>query len=268
MAKILTTEEKKTQMEELKTKAESLCTEYNDADSYYMDLAAGETPEGEEPRKLNLIRKDLDEAIKKYKDLSLEVLHDECRASANPMLELVKRLTYPTISAQAKKPDGVPDADYTVLKIADGTAYADIVAFGNALKTGFQWFPRMQKIARALHDSLAKSTNAQTGEYIMSDAAKEIDFGKDLGKLKNTDSINAFLVEVFQQIANAMFGDGIVTVEPRDAAWISNSCSSAGKGKHGTRFQGDQEFALTMARAFNRAITGASYVMECKNYKK
>jgi len=259
--KNLTLTEKKAKLEELKAAAETLAAEYNEADAYYMALAAGEEPEGEEPRKLSAVMADIKKAEGDYKTLSMDVLYDECRASSNPMQELIKRLTYTTISAKPVKPDGVPDADYTVLSVAEGSAYVDIIHFGNAIKTATKWFPRLQRLNHELHNVVSKRVKGVTGTYVMSAEAASLDMGKNPCADKNLQAI-------LQTIADEMLGKDVAKLEARDAGFIRETYASTGRGKNAVKCQGDKEFALTMARMLNRVITKCDYVIESKNYTK
>lgn len=256
----------------LKDKLANLCTEYNAANNYFLTLAQDPTIDKEDHRKLADIMQEMQETENEHKKTSYALFVAECRTAENPMKAFMLKLAYPTIKAASKKQDS--DDPYPKMVVEDKSTYADIVKFGQALENDRKWLPRMMRLRSDLHDLKAGRMKAKVGELKLTQEAVDLKTDKNLVKMTSLSSIEEYVQMEMQRIADGMLGEKVVEVELRDAFRLVDVCTSVGKGRHATAFmqlhgssRGD-DFATTIAKAFNRALTNDGYTMECKDYKK
>ena len=186
-------EKKEMTLVELRAKAESLVKEYNDAvQNGKFDLSA----------KLN---DEIEDTVNQYTSVSRTDCFKELRKADDPMIEAVKKLTYPTIR---KKDTKEGELKIPVRTIEDTEKTIDPLALhkfigGDGIGRDKGWFYKIEKLnllmtaqkavdlgidPKSIHDS-----------YAMNDISRAIDLGK-------TPTSKTNILRTVQFIVDAMIG--------------------------------------------------------------
>lgn len=189
----MTKEEMLEKLRELRSNAENSAKAYNDADH------AGNSAD-----KAAALKK-LDEAIAEYSSIARTIVFQECKESENPMIEAVKRLTYPTIAGKLEK---VEDTEIQRMVIEDREKQIDLLKLHKYVDGGIgadhNWVYMVEKFNMLLTarraDELGIDPKTVNDSYAMSEIAREFDLGKN-------PASNTKILDTLRTIVGAMIGE-------------------------------------------------------------
>ncbi len=181
--------------EVIRKKAEALCIHYNSAISE------------ENYRLAREIEVEIDNAVKGYNERSRLDTFEEIRTTEDPMLEAVKRRTYPTIRAKDVRHD-----DITVREIEDTTKPIDLLKLHNSKTGGIgkdkTWRYKVEKfnLLLTLHRAVELGITTKreiediSNSYAMSDMAKKLEMGK-------TPTSKTQILKALEEVITSMIGE-------------------------------------------------------------
>lgn len=198
------------------------------------------------------------ERIKEYTSEARSIVFDDCKATGNPMIEAVTRLTFMTIATKDEKDDegGVP-----VRKVVDKERYIDLEKLDKhcgGIGANEQWLHIVQKMnflltAQKAVDLGIKPENLKrlNDSYSMSAIAAQYDMGKNPCSKTN-------LLKTLQTIVTAMLGEGYKATS-HDVNYLMSIYSKKGRKALTVSCANHSNFRNYIAEVCHRIVTGASY---------
>lgn len=187
------TETKALSKQELREKAESLCKEYNDK------IQNGEFEEAMK------IREEMEQVINEYTSKARTECFDEIKATENPIIAAVTRLTYPTIRAKDTK-QGEEKVPVTIIE--DIERAIDLLKLHKYIEGGIgvdkNWAYTVEKFnflmtAQKAVD-LGVDPKVVNDSYAMSEISRAIDMGKSPTSKTN-------ILKTLNAVVAAMIGE-------------------------------------------------------------
>lgn len=238
---------------ELRAKAESLVRDFNEA------VQGGDFNTS---AKLN---SGIEEAVNKYTSMAREECFKELKATDDPMLAAIKRLSFMTIRAKDTK---VGDEKIPVRVIEDVEKPIDLLKLHKAVKDGIgkdkNWAYKIEKLnflmtAQKAAD-LGIDPKAINDSYAMTDIARQIDMGK-------TPTSKTNILKTVQSIVSAMIGEEHKATS-HDVNFLMSVYSRKNRKALTVSCANHKYMRQYMMEICHRIVEGKSYALDYKQVKK
>lgn len=247
----MTKEEMVLKLHELYETVDGLVKSYNEA------AQTGEIAEA------TRIDQDIQNALGEYASISRTIVFDECAAAENPMLEAVKRLTYPTIAVRDEKAEA---AEIPVRVITEREKQIDLLKLHKYIEGGIgadhQWPYMVEKFNMLLTARKAEELGIDPAgindSYAMSEIARAFDLGKNpASKTK--------ILETLRNIVVAMIGEEYApAVNSHDVAFLLSVYSRKSRKALTVTCANHKFMRGYVMEICHRVVTGKTYEVEYK----
>jgi len=245
-------------LEELKTRADDLAKEYNEANqTERFDIVA----------KINA---EIEKTVTAYTAIATDVTFDTLAAQEDPMLAAVTMLEYLVISA---KDERTKEAKIPVRRIIYKEKQIDLVKLQSHIADGNKskyigkdanWFHIIEKLN--LHLTAQKAVDlgidptAINDSFYMSDIAHKIDLGKTPLSKTNT-------LKTLQTVINAMIGEDYKATS-HDVNYIMTVYARKNRAALSVTCANNKRLVGYIAEVCHRIVTGKSYQVVYKEKKQ
>lgn len=266
--------------EELREKAEELVKLYNSQIQDGIMMPLMEYPSSNQNANspdIVQIMTIIEDTINKYTAEARAECFEELKASKDPMLEAIKRLTFDTIKVTVKKesfkiPGSDENAEILKSKIEDSEKAIDLLKLHNSIEGGigkvsnwngyvermnYHMTARQAKRLLKNKEHLTKALKEINNSYAMSDIARQIDMGKD-------PTSNTKLLSTLQSVVTAMIGD-TYKVTSHDVNYLTDVYAKKGKKALTVNCANHSFFRAYIAAICHGIVTGEDYDL---SYKK
>lgn len=247
----MTREENTAKLATLRSEAEALVKEYNEAI---------QTGKFEEASKVDA---KLTEKVNEYTATVRDMCFEDCKNTANPMLTAVTTLSYVTIGTkdEQKGDDKVP-----VRSIVDKERPIDLFKldkYCGGIGADKNWLHIVQKMNLLLTaqkaTDLGLDPKAVHDSYAMSEIAREFDMGKNPTSKTN-------LLRTLQTVITAMLGEGYKATS-HDVNFLLSVYSKKNRKALTVTCANHRYFRNYMAEICHRIVTGKAYELDYKTKK-
>ncbi len=247
----MTREENTAKLATLRSEAEALVKEYNEAI---------QTGKFEEASKVDA---KLTEKVNEYTATVRDMCFEDCKNTANPMLTAVTTLSYVTIGTkdEQKGDDKVP-----VRSIVDKERPIDLFKldkYCGGIGADKNWLHIAQKMNLLLTaqkaTDLGLDPKAVHDSYAMSEIAREFDMGKNPTSKTN-------LLRTLQKVITAMLGEGYKATS-HDVNFLLSVYSKKNRKALTVTCANHRYFRNYMAEICHRIVTGKAYELDYKTKK-
>ena len=247
----MTREENTAKLATLRSEAEALVKEYNEAI---------QTGKFEEASKVDA---KLTEKVNEYTATVRDMCFEDCKNTANPMLTAVTTLSYVTIGTkdEQKGDDKVP-----VRSIVDKERPIDLFKldkYCGGIGADKNWLHIAQKMNLLLTaqkaTDLGLDPKAVHDSYAMSEIAREFDMGKNPTSKTN-------LLRTLQTVITAMLGEGYKATS-HDVNFLLSVYSKKNRKALTVTYANHRYFRNYMAEICHRIVTGKAYELDYKTKK-
>lgn len=247
----MTREENTAKLATLRSEAEALVKEYNEAI---------QTGKFEEASKVDA---KLTEKVNEYNATVRDMCFEDCKNTANPMLTAVTTLSYVTIGTkdEQKGDDKVP-----VRSIVDKERPIDLFKldkYCGGIGADKNWLHIAQKMNLLLTaqkaTDLGLDPKAVHDSYAMSEIAREFDMGKNPTSKTN-------LLRTLQTVITAMLGEGYKATS-HDVNFLLSVYSKKNRKALTVTCANHRYFRNYMAEICHRIVTGKAYELDYKTKK-
>lgn len=247
----MTREENTAKLATLRSEAEALVKEYNEAI---------QTGKFEEASKVDA---KLTEKVNEYTATVRDMCFEDCKNTANPMLTAVTTLSYVTIGTkdEQKGDDKVP-----VRSIVDKERPIDLFKldkYCGGIGADKNWLHIAQKMNLLLTaqkaTDLGLDPKAVHDSYAMSEIAREFDMGK-------TPTSKTNLLRTLQTVITAMLGEGYKATS-HDVNFLLSVYSKKNRKALTVTCANHRYFRNYMAEICHRIVTGKAYELDYKTKK-
>lgn len=242
-----------TKLAELNAAAEALCIEYNEA------------KHDEKMSEMNKAAEKLDEIVSDYaKHASMKCTLECMAAEDGPMMEAVRRLTYPVIKAKETK-DEVTTIE--VMRVVTQDKPIDLAKLHkscNGIGVDKDWIYAVEKFNMLMTarkcEELGIDPTSVNDSFAMSRIAKQYDLGKNPASKTN-------ILKTMQSIVTMMIGDQYKPVS-HDVNYILSIYAKKSNRKALTVSCANHKYMRQyMAEICHRLVTGGHYECEYKKVK-
>lgn len=239
---------------EIKTNVESLVKQYNEA-MVKENLAEMAKVDAE-----TLIQ------IGKYSEAARLLCFDELKATADPMLEAVKRLTYDVIGIKDEKIQGTESKRRVLVEGKQHSInLAQLDKHCDGIGANKEWMHMVQKLNCLFTIKVARSLGIDptkiNDSYEMTQAAREFNFeGKD-------PTSKTQLTKTLQTVVDAMLGEGKYKVTSHAVAFLEEAYCRKDKSPRGLVAADHNRFRQYLAEVCNHLVTGAQFTLKYKEVK-
>lgn len=238
---------------ELRAKAEELVLAYNDA------IQNGDFNTA---TKLNT---EIEQAVNEYTSIAREECFAELKATDDPMLAAIKRLSFMTIRAKDTK---VGDEKIPVRIIEDSEKAIDLLKLHKAVSGGIgkdkNWAAMVEKLNFLMTAQKAVDLGIDPKKvhdsYAMSDIARQIDMGK-------TPTSKTNILKTVQAIVTAMIGEEYKAVS-HDVNFLMSVYSRKNRKALTVSCANHKYMRQYMMEICHRIVEGKSYDIDYKQIKK
>lgn len=240
---------------ELREKAEEQVKVYNDAiqNGNYEDAYKAD--------------EEITKAVNEYTSIVREECFDECKASENPMLEAITRLTFATIGTKDTKKG---DEKIPVREVIDKERAIDLLKLHKAVDGGIgvdkKWVNIAEKLNFLLTAQKAVDLGVKTDKlkeihdsYAMSEIAKQIEMGK-------TPTSKTNLLKTLQTVITAMLGEEVKATS-HDVNYLMSVYSRKNRKALTITCANHKYFRGYLAEICNHIVTGNPYEVDYKKAK-
>lgn len=253
MEMTMTREEMVSKLADLRAQAEALVQTYN---------AANQAGEVDVARKAN---SDLDEVIGQYTNISRTMVFEDCKATDDPLLEAVKRLTFPSIATKDSK---VEDTAITVRELVDREKQIDplkLSKYCGGIGADKSWPFMVEKFNMLMTARKATELGIDPAgindSYAMSEISKEIKLGK-------TPASNTKVLAILQTIIAAMLGEETgKKANSHDVNFLLSIYSKKGRKALTVTCANHKFMRGYVMEICHRIVTGKTYDVEYKKAK-
>lgn len=247
----MTREENTAKLATLRSEAEALVKEYNEAI---------QTGKFEEASKVD---GKLTEKVNEYTATVRDMCFEDCKNTANPMLTAVTTLSYVTIGTkdEQKGDDKVP-----VRSVVDKERPIDLFKldkYCGGIGADKNWLHIAQKMNLLLTaqkaTDLGLDPKAVHDSYAMSEIAREFDMGKNPTSKTN-------LLRTLQTVITAMLGEGYKATS-HDVNFLLSVYSKKNRKALTVTCANHRYFRNYMAEICHRIVTGKAYELDYKTKK-
>ncbi len=243
--------EKKTKVE-LRAEAEALVKDYNEA------IQSGDFNKSAE------INTKLEQVVNEHTSIAREECFAELKATEDPMMAAIKRLTFPTIRCKDTK---VGDEKIPVREIEDVDKAIDLLKLHKAVNGGIgkdkNWYLMIEKFNMLMTAQkaidLGLDAKAINDSYAMSEIAKAIDLGK-------TPTSKTNLLKTLQAIVTAMIGEEYKAVS-HDVNFLLSVYSRKNRKALTVSCANHKYMRQYLMEICHRIVEGKKYEVEYKKVK-
>lgn len=248
----MTREENTAKLVQLRSEAEALVKDYNDAiqNGKYEDATKAD--------------KAMTEKVNEYTGIVRDMCFEDCKNTENPMLTAVTTLTYVTIGVkdEQKGDDKVP-----VRSVVEKERTIDLLKldkYCGGIGADKNWAHIAQKMnflltAQKCAD-LGLDPKAVNDSYAMSEIAREFDMGKNPTSKTN-------LLRTLQMVVTAMLGEGYKATS-HDVNFLMSVYARKSRKALTVTCANHRYFRNYLAEVCHRIVTGASYEVEYKSKRE
>lgn len=247
----MTREENIAKMAQLRSDAEALVKDYNDA------VQNGKSDDA--------IKADraMTEKINEYTGIVRDMCFEDCKATEDPMLTAVRLLSYVTIGVkdEQKGDDRVP-----VRSIIEKERQIDLLKlhkYCGKIGADENWFNIAQKMNFLLTAQkavdLGIDPKAVNDSYAMSEIARDFDMGKNPVSKTN-------MLKTLQTVITSMLGDGYKATS-HDVNFLMSIYAKKNRKALTVTCANHKYFRNYLAEICHRIVTGKSYEIEFKAKK-
>lgn len=237
---------------ELRTNAEEQVKVYNDAIQSGNYEAAYKTDE------------EIQKIVNEYTSIVREECFEECKASENPMLEAIKRLSFTTIGTKDTKKG---DEKIPVREVIEKERAIDLLKLHKSVDGGIgadkNWVYLAEKLNFLLTAQkavdLGVNPKAVHDSYAMSDIAKQIDMGK-------TPTSKTNILKTLQTVITAMLGEEVKATS-HDVNYLMSVYSRKNRRALTVTCANHKYFRGYLAEICNHIVTGNPYEVDYKKAK-
>ena len=242
---------KNEKMTQLKNEVEKLVVSYNEA---YQNAKFD---------KAIKIDEQLTEKVNEYTSVAREMAFEACKATDDPMLEAIKRLTFTTIGVKDQKDE---DTDVPVRVLIEKEKIIDLVKldkFCKGIGKDKNWDDVIQKFNFLMTYQVATDLGLDPKEvsdsYAMSEIARQIEFGK-------TPTSNTNMLKTLQAIVNAMIGDEYKATS-HDVKFLYYTYARRGRKALTVACANHKNMREIAMLICNRIVEGKTYSVDYKKIK-
>lgn len=248
----MTREENIAKMAELRSEVEALTVAYNDAiqNGKFEDATKADAATADK--------------INEYTSIARGICFDDCKATEDPMLTAVTKLTYMTICVKDEKQgeDKIPTR-----KVDDREKPIDLLKLDKhcgGIGAEKNWAHTAMKMnflmtAQKCID-LGIDPQAVNDSYSMSAIAKQIDMGK-------TPTSKTNMLKTLQTVVSAMIGEGYKATS-HDVNYLVSIYAKKNRTALSVTCANHKYFRQYMAEICHRIVTDKAYSVEFKTTKK
>ena len=206
---------------------------------------------------------DIDELVAEYTGIARQLVFDELKTTENPMIEAVKRLTFPTIAIKDEKSGEQKIPVRTVIDREKPINLAELHKYCGGIGHDKNWVYMIQKLnflltAQTCID-LGIDPKAVNDSYAMAAVAAEIDLGKNPTSKTN-------MLKTLNTIITAMLGDGYKAVS-HDVNYLLKVYAKKNRKALVVSCANHKNFTGFIAEICHRIVTGKVYGVEYKAKK-
>lgn len=214
------------------------------------------------------IRDVVDQLVNEYTSIVRDECFNDLKATDDPMLEAVKKLTYQTIRV-TDKTEGEKNNKISVSRIEDTEKYIDLLKLhkyvgGDGIGKDKQWAYMVEKLNFLLTAQkavdLGIDPKAVNDSYAMSEISKSIDLGK-------TPTSKTNILKTLQAIVTAMVGDEYKATS-HDVNFLYSVYSRKNRAALTVTCANHKYMRQYMAEICHRIVLGKSYAIDFKQIKK
>lgn len=247
----MTREENTAKLAQLRSEAEALVKDYNEAiqNGKFEDATKAD--------------KSVIEKINEYTSVVRDMCFEDCKNTENPMLTAVQTLSYVTIGVkdEQKGDDKVP-----VRTVIDKERQIDLLKlhkYCGSIGADENWMHVAQKMNFLLTaqkaTDLGLNLKAVNDSYAMSEIARQFDMGKNPTSKTN-------LLKTLQMVVSAMLGDGYKATS-HDVNFLMSVYSKKNRKALTVTCANHRYFRNYLAEVCHRIVTGKSYELDYKAKK-
>lgn len=250
---------------ELRERAEMLARIYNESVQTGEYAPKIEVKDGDDVTSM-LVRDYLEQTVNEYTSIARKECFDALKETADPMLEAVKQLTYPTIRIVDKK-EGEENQKIPVTTIENTEKQIDLAKLNKhcgGIGKDNNWLHMIEKFNFLMTAQkaveLGIAPNAINDSYAMSEIAKGYDLGKNPASKTN-------LLKTLQLIVNAMIGEEYKAVS-HDVNFLLSVYSKKSRKALTVTCANHRYMRGYVMEICHRIVTGKTYAVEFKAVKK
>lgn len=247
----MTREENVAKLAQLRSEAESLTKDYNEAiqNGKYEDATKAD--------------KEITEKVNEYTGIVRDMCFEDCKATPDPMLTAVRTLSFVTIGVkdEQKGDDKVP-----VRSIIEKERQIDLIKldkYCGGIGSNKEWMHIAQKMNFLLTAQKAVDLGINpknvNDSYSMSEIARGFDMGKNPTSKTN-------LLKTLQTVITAMLGDEY-KVTSHDVNFLMSVYSRKGRQALTVVCANHRYFVRYLAEVCHRVVTGKAYELDFKAKK-
>lgn len=204
---------------------------------------------------------EIEQIVNEYTSIARNECFDELKAAENPMIEAIKRLTYPTIRVRDTK-EG--DEKIPVRIVEDVEKPIDLLRLHKSVDGGIgedkKWANMIEKFNFLMTvqkaSDLGVNPKSINDSYAMSQIAKDIDLGK-------TPTSKTNILRTLQAIVTAMIGDGFKATS-HDVNFLMSIYSRKNRKALTVTCANHKYMRQYMAEICHHIILGKSYEVDHK----
>lgn len=247
----MTKEERISQLAELKAKAEEHCKLYNEAfqEARFTDASAEEAI--------------ITETVNEYTKIARDGVFQQCKESGDAMLEAVKLLSFETIAVKDDKTD---ESKIPVRKVEPREKAIDLLKlhkYCEGIGAQKDWVYRIQKFNMLLTlqkcIDLGVDAKKVNDSYLMSDLARQIEFGK-------TPTSKTNILKTLQAVVDAMLGEGYKATS-HDVNYLLSIYAKKNRKALSVTCANHSYLTRYLAEICHRIVTGEPYDVVYKEKK-
>lgn len=258
---------------EIREKAEALITEYNEAvqnGNFAPTIEVPKTDASGNPtddKETVLLREVIEQLVNEHTAIAREECFAALKATADPMLEAVKQLTFSTIRIVDKKV-GEDKQKIPVSSIEDSEKAIDLLKLhkyvgGDGIGKDKNWAYKVEKLNFLMTAQKAVDLGINPKEvhnsYAMSDISKQIDLGK-------TPTSKTNILKTVQAIVTAMVGEEYKATS-HDVNFLMSVYSRKNRAALTVTCANHKYMRQYMAEICHRIVLDKSYALEYKRVK-
>ena len=237
---------------ELRENAEELVTQYNEA------IQTGDFNKATE------LNEKIEQAVNEHTSIARKECFEELKATPDPMLSAIKRLSFPTIKVKDTK---VGDEKIPVRTIEDCEKAIDLLKLHKACTGGIgkdkNWYHLIEKLnfLMTAHKAVDLGLDPKDvhNSYSMSEIARQIDMGK-------TPTSKTNILKTVQSIVTAMIGEEYKATS-HDVKFLLSVFSRKGKKALMVSCANHRYMRQYMMEICHRIVEGKAYELDYKKVK-
>ncbi len=226
-------------------------------------LSYNDTAQNGNAAEATKIANDIDDLIAEYTGIARQMVFDELKATENPMIEAIKRLTFMTIAVKDEKSGDAKIPVRTVIDREKPINLAELHKYCGGIGHDKNWVHMVQKLNCLLTAQVCIDLGIDPKDvndsYAMSTVAAEIDLGKNPTSKTN-------MLKTLNTIVTAMIGPDYKAV-PQDVNYLHKVYTNKTRKGLVVSCANHKNFTGYIAEICHRIVTGKVYGVEYKAKK-